>query len=133
MAVKQVLILRTDLNMRQGQLVGQGTEGGQFSLIQDARKVDLQSESCVALHIPRYFSDIEWIFEHNVAMIVVGVNSEANLLAKFEQARESGIRCTLVKDKGKTQIGEVETYTAVAIGPAEVELLAPITGELQLL
>lgn len=133
MAVKQVLILRTDLNMRQGQLVGLGTEEGQLSLIQDARKADLQSESCVELHIPRYFSDIEWIFEHNVTMIVVGVNSEANLLAKFEQARESGIRCALVKDKGKTRIGEVETCTAVAIGPAEIELLEAITGDLQLL
>jgi len=65
--------------------------------------------------------------------IVVGVNSEAEMLALEEKARGLNIPCAIIKDNGTTEFHGVPTYTALAIGPAEAEIVDQVTGHLKLL
>lgn len=65
--------------------------------------------------------------------ICVGVSSEAELIAVFNEAVDRGLRCSLIRDNGLTEFDGVPTYTAVAVGPAGAELVDPVTGRLGLL
>jgi len=64
--------------------------------------------------------------------IATYVESEAELLALAEQAKAAGLPVGLVQDNGLTEFKGVPTYTALGIGPASAEALAPITGKLPL-
>lgn len=64
---------------------------------------------------------------------VVSVSSEVELLEIYEKALAAGIPCSLIQDNGKTEFHGIPTYTAVAVGPAAIELVDPITGHLPLL
>jgi PTH2 family peptidyl-tRNA hydrolase len=64
--------------------------------------------------------------------ICVYVNSESELLALYEQAREAGFICSLIQDNGHTEFHGVKTYTAVAIGPDFSEKIDSLTQNLPL-
>lgn len=112
--MKQVIILRKDLNMRKGKMIAQGAHA-----------------SLMAVHGYELSAISEWLWTGQTK-IVVGVNSEEELIQLFELAKAKKLLRSLVKDAGKTEFKE-PTYTAVAIGPAEDSELNSITGHLKLL
>ena len=65
--------------------------------------------------------------------IVVGCDSEEELLSLQSSAHIYKVRCAIIKDAGKTEFGGKPTYTALAIGPDDVEKIDKITGHLKLL
>ena len=75
---------------------------------------------------------IQWVLG-KFTKVVVGVQTEAELLALRDQAAAAGLPYSLIQDAGDTEFGGVPTYTALAIGPAQAERLDPITGTLKLL
>jgi PTH2 family peptidyl-tRNA hydrolase len=110
--IKQVLILRKDLNMRKGKMIAQGAHAAITAML-DAR--------------------LDWLTEWNktgTTKIVVSVNSLDELNAVYEAAKT--LPRALIQDAGRTEFKE-PTYTAVCIGPAPAELIDPITGLLPLL
>lgn len=128
--MKQVIIIRKDLNMRKGKMIAQGAHASLKVLLQrvsfhdDGSLVIIsEDEATPAL--------IEWI-NGDFKKICVSVDSEEELIALYNQAKELNILCSLVKDLGLTEFKE-PTYTAVAIGPAEDNLIDPITKHLKLL
>ena len=84
-----------------------------------------QTESA-CLVVPLTADMIEWV-NGIFTKVVLGVDSEADLLAVYEQARAAGLPCSLIQDVGATEFHGVPTYTTVAIGPAESEKIDPIT------
>ena len=74
----------------------------------------------------------EWL-DDSFAKICVYVNSEDELLAIAEQATESGLVCHVVQDSGRTEFGGVPTFTCLALGPDEVDVIDQFTGHLPLL
>jgi len=64
--------------------------------------------------------------------IVVGCNSEEELLELHEKAKKTNLPVSLVIDAGRTEFKE-PTKTCIAIGPAESEKIDKITGHLKLL
>jgi len=65
--------------------------------------------------------------------VVVGCNSEEELLALQRKAAEGCLRNALIQDAGKTEFHGEPTYTALAIGPEEASVIDEITGDLKLL
>ena len=65
--------------------------------------------------------------------VCVGVDSEEELLAIYEKAKEEDIPCALIQDAGLTEFDGVPTYTAVAVGPDDVTEVDLVTGHLKLL
>lgn len=65
--------------------------------------------------------------------VVVGCDSEEELLDLVKKAEEGGVLHALIQDAGKTEFHGVKTYTALAIGPDEYGIIDSITGNLKLL
>src|SRR3954454_1089678 len=65
--------------------------------------------------------------------VCVRADSEEELLAVVEKAREAGVLVQLCVDAGRTEFHGVPTPTCSAVGPDYPERIDPITGHLKLL
>ena len=113
--------------MRKGKAVAQGAHASMGAILaqmtRDGDKMTLDlTDQRLAPWITGQFKKI-----------CVSVNSEAELLAVYEQARSADIVCSLIQDSGLTEFGGVKTYTAVAIGPDLELVINAVTGNLPLL
>ena len=127
--VKQVIVLRKDLKMRKGKMVAQGAHAS-MAVILNKGKVVGYGDDRMEIYMNEDMK--EWL-NNDYAKICVGVNSEEELLEIHKAAFNKGLPCSLIQDQGYTEFDGVPTYTAVAIGPAKVDEVNKITGELKLL
>lgn len=117
--IKQVLIVRRDLNMRRGKECAQCGHAASDFLIDHAfgKPLDL---------------DIVSWFSNGTPKITVKVNSEAELDELYAKALQAGLRCHLVVDEGLTEFNGQHTKTVLSIGPNKSEEIDKITGHLPL-
>jgi len=150
MSVKQVIVVRTDLNMRKGKLASQvahasmkvlldrGSAGYtweqgrkhpvSFGTVED--EINPGEDAFLIGLTPKMREWVVGIF----TKVVVGVGSEEELLALEEKVRgTTRIPFALIRDVGNTEFHGVPTYTALAIGPDDAERIDPITGHLKLI
>ena len=120
--IKQVIVVRRDLNMRLGKAIAQGAHAAMMFMIRDIAAGKGQFEGV-------RFN--EWL-EQGTAKICVKADSEAHLIEICEKARAAGLRAELIRDAGLTEFNQ-PTLTAVAIGPDSAGKIDPITGNLTLL
>lgn len=117
--MKQVIVLRKDLNMRKGKMVAQGAHASLGAILKNCQLADS--------------SDLrEWL-EGRFTKICVSVDSEEELLEIYQKARTAKLLCCLITDSGLTEFNNVPTKTAVGIGPGPEDKIDEITGDLQLL
>ncbi len=116
--IKQVIVMRTDLNMRKGKMVSQGAHSAIIAVFLGGCRND---------------SDVEKWFEEGMTKICVGIDTEDGLLSIHKQAEAAGLITGLVKDKGTTEFGGIPTFTCVAVGPGKSGDIDKITGGLKLL
>jgi PTH2 family peptidyl-tRNA hydrolase len=128
MPVKQVIVLRKDLNMRKGKMAAQAAHASLLTIIE---RIKLGDDYTFDLIKDEAF--VEWFANDNFAKIVVGCDSEEELLEINNKAIKAGLPRSLVQDLGRTEFKGKLTFTAVAIGPAESEIIDSITGHLKLL
>lgn len=133
MGVKQVIVMRKDLNMRKGKMVAQGAHASVQAIVGQGHigYSDMGSPvECLAVELTPAMG--EWM-RGNYKKVCVGVNSEEELCALVHGAEALGLPHALITDCGLTEFGGVPTLTCCAIGPAEDELVDMITGGLSLL
>ncbi len=114
MALKQVLIVRTDLGMGKGKIAAQCAHGSIAAFL----KADASVRD-------------EWV-DSGMPKIVLKVSGEKELAVLFQKAKKAGLPAALIQDAGHTQI-DPGSKTVVGIGPAEETELDKVTGELKLL
>jgi PTH2 family peptidyl-tRNA hydrolase len=114
---KQVIIVRTDLNMSPGKLAVQVAHGA-VAAAERARRER------------REWLDL-WLAEGQ-KKVVVKVGGERELLELYERAKKAGFPCELIRDAGLTELPP-NTTTVLAVGPAPSEAIDGITGDLLLL
>lgn len=123
---KQVIVMRKDLNMRKGKMIAQGAHASLAVLVRaaaiDGAKLEL------ALTAPMQ----AWLTE-KFTKITVSVDSEAALEAIVAKAAAANVPHALITDAGRTEFHGVPTKTCCAIGPAWVDDVDAITGDLPLL
>ena len=119
--MKQVIVIRRDLKVRKGKMIAQGAHASLMAY--------LDASSVVSVHAGNAY---DWLRDHKQTKIVVGVDSEQELLDIHIKAQAASLPCSLVLDAAHTEF-DIPTYTAVAIGPAESALIDSITGHLKLL
>ena len=112
---KQVIIVRKDLKMRRGKEISQGCHACLAAVIHNLDHPDVKA----------------WLVGAFTKITVV-VNSEEELLAVYNRAKEEGLICDLIQDSGFTEFHGTKTYTTVAIGPHRNEVIDTITGNLKL-
>jgi PTH2 family peptidyl-tRNA hydrolase len=137
MSIKQVIVMRTDLNMRKGKMVAQGAHASLGVLLKgkeysyDGNKIPCP-ETEDLLVLPMGSELREWL-EGSFVKICVGVGSEAELDEIHKKAVDAGLNVCLITDNGTTEFSGVPTKTCLAIGPHSTNKMDEITGHLRLL
>ena len=121
--VKQVIVMRNDLNMRKGKMIAQGAHA---SISFMTRRI--QASGKIKLSPPEQ----DWV-DGSFAKVCVRADSEAELLDIFNKAKLAGLEAHLITDSGKTEFHGEPTNTCIAIGPDYSSKIDKITGHLQLL
>lgn len=127
--IKQVIVMRKDLNMRKGKMIAQGAHASMAFI---TRRFEYCCGHPTALSARLSPIEQRWLDESFVK-ICVSVNSEEALFAIQDAAREAGVECHLITDNGLTEFNNIPTPTCLALGPDLAARIDPITGELGLL
>jgi PTH2 family peptidyl-tRNA hydrolase len=125
--VKQVIVVRKDLNMRKGKIAAQVAHAA-MKFIVDNNEADRGDEITVKLSK----SEAMWL-TGSFTKVVVGVDSEEQLNDLVFRAELEGIEVHPIVDAGRTEFNGVPTLTCAAFGPCESDLLDKITGNLKLI
>jgi len=118
--IKQVIVMRKDLNMRRGKEIAQGAHAAMAFLSIKAQ------DGAPITEVER-----TWL-NGTFTKVCVRVNSEAELDQVAAAARQEGLQVAVITDSGKTEFGGIPTKTCLAIGPDLSEKLDRITGALSL-
>jgi peptidyl-tRNA hydrolase, PTH2 family len=114
---KQVIVFRSDLKLSKGKAVVQAGHAA-VSAAEETRK-----------HHREWWEN--WLFEGQ-RKIAVKVKTEKELLALEEAANDLGLPCSLIVDRGLTEVPP-NTVTCLGIGPAPNDKVDRLTGNLPLL
>ena len=114
---KQTIVVRTDIHMSVGKLAAQACHA---SLEAALKAMEANPEAFEA-----------WRRE-GAKKVVLRVGSLEELLKLRDEAERLGIPNALITDRGLTELPP-GTITALAVGPAESELVDRVTGRLRLL
>ena len=112
-----VVVFRSDLHLSKGKAAVQAGHAA-VSAAEEARKRHREWWE-------------EWLYEGQ-RKIAVKVKTEKELIELEEQAKELGLPCALIVDRGLTEIPP-NTVTCLGIGPAPSEKIDKLTGNLPLL
>jgi len=113
MKYKQVILIRLDLKLPKGKMAAQAAHASVDAVLK---------------------SDDELVGKwrtQGMAKIVLKVTDEKELIKFFQEAKDNGIKASLITDAGRTVVAP-GTKTAVAIGPDEEEKVDFITGKLKM-
>lgn len=123
-SVKQVIVMRKDLNMRRGKEIAQGAHASQAWLLKKIDEHYQKDPAYVEFTIPEQI----WL-AGPVTKICVRVDSEEALMEVYENAQKAGILVHLITDAGATEFHGVPTRTCLAIGPFWSDAIDKITGD----
>lgn len=128
--IKQVVVVRKDLNMRKGKMCAQVAHASMKFLVDLLKEVEDEDQA-----VQRFLTDEqnEWLFNGQFAKVVVSVDSEEELFELMDKAEKENILYKKIIDSGYTEFNGVPTLTCVAFGPDENNKLDKITGSLKLL
>lgn len=145
--VKQVIIVRKDLlssaypdminKMGEGKLAAQVAHASIAPILEKMRGVDYvnhippENNYELILKLKKEDPLTLWL-EGSFRKIIVYVKNEEQLLKKFNELKEAGIICSLIKDSGFTVFSE-PTNTCVGVEPMFAEDIDKFTGKLRLL
>jgi PTH2 family peptidyl-tRNA hydrolase len=125
--IKQVICVRSDLKMRRGKEIAQGSHASMAFLLNRMR--------CAGEHeyvfIPTE-EQSEWLFSGSFKKVCLRVDSEQELDEIFKKAKATGLTVEMIIDSGHTEFHGVKTKTCIAIGPHYSSKIDPITGHLKL-
>lgn len=135
--IKQIIIMRKDLNMRKGKIAAQAGHACLAAVAKAAKEkmesisYDSKTGKCIVLGHNSYSILQDW-FDNSYTKICLYVNSEEELLEIDRQIREAGCVTALIRDNGTTEFNGVPTLTCLAVEPLPANLIDPITGHLPL-
>lgn len=134
--VKQVLVVRKDLNMRKGKIGAQCAHAA-MKVFFDRKSINTRKDrggEVVGYELKVQLTEDmhQWV-TGIFTKICVYVNSEEELLALKAKADALHLPTALVEDNGLTEFHGQLTKTVLAIGPADSSLIDTVTGYLPLL
>ena len=138
MNVKQVIVMRKKFpieengqivmrKLRTGKMVTQGAHASMAAVL------NLMIKPCKLVWFILLGKVLRAWLGGTFTKVCVGVETEDELLALYEKAKEAGLPCALITDSGFTEFNHIPTNTCIAIGPAESSKIDAITGNLELL
>ena len=128
--IKQVIVVRKDLNMKKGKLAAQVAHAS-LGCILKLMKYESDTDFTILRITPG--SALELWLNGKFTKICLSVNSEQELSGIYKNAQENELTCCLITDAGDTVFGGVPTKTCVGIGPDFGDKIDEITKNLKLL
>lgn len=129
--IKQVIVVRKDLNMRKGKIAAQVAHASNGCILKDYKFISKsRMEEKIMLEC-----DIEllnWI-KKDFAKIVLGCNSLSDIENIEKECIDRKLRYCKIVDNGTTEFHGEKTITCIAIGPHYCHKIDPITSEFCLL
>lgn len=136
---KQVIVVRTDLNMPVGKIASQVAHASMAVLLNRMNILPTSPSTNITVRVLSLKGDDEfdaaindWI-EGSFTKVVVGVGSEEELRALYDKATELGLPCSQIIDNGRTVFNGVQTLTCCAFGPVNSSVFTGFTSHLKLL
>lgn len=127
-SIKQVIVVRKDLNMRKGKIAAQAAHAVLKVFLSSGGGARGKGGYSISLNE----MDVEWL-NSGGAKICVYVESEHELEEIYHKASRAKLPCSIIVDAGHTEFHGVPTKTVVAVGPAKSADIDKITGHLKLL
>lgn len=146
MKSKQVIVMRKTfvvdgkkITPRKGKYIAQGAHASMKAILDAAEKLkgihakneQIGEYDTIVLSMFRGTAMHDWICGIFTKVCCV-VETEEELVALYNKAKENGLPCSLITDAGLTEFGGVPTITCCAIGPAWDTEVDEITGKLEL-
>lgn len=121
--LKEVIVVRRELNMRRGKEIAQGGHGIESWLLQEALR-SYQTQT------PFRFNpqQLAWCTEDNIPKVVLQSDSEEKFEEVAKLAKDAGLDTHIVVDSGRTEFHGVPTKTVLRIGPDWNEKIDEVTG-----
>lgn len=129
--MKQVIVMRTDLNMRKGKMVVQAAHAVLACCIGSNITIRIHSPGG-EINADNQVKFNKWVADGMTKICLKG-KDEAHIKELHKAAQDAGIAAYTVTDAGKTEFNGIPTITCLAIGPDHDEAIDKITGELELL
>lgn len=130
--VKQVIVVRKDLNMRKGKIAAQASHASLGSLLTLFNKETNDGKITYSCSFDKDSILDKWL-NGIFTKICLYVESEEELIEIHEKVKEAKIPCSLITDSGLTEFHGVPTITCLGIGPFYSEEIDKITKDLKLL
>jgi PTH2 family peptidyl-tRNA hydrolase len=138
--VKQVIVVRKDLNMRKGKIAAQVAHASMKVLLDLMQRDELMypvgtgiTEGIrLSLLVDKGSPTYEWL-NGSFTKIVLYVNSEDDITALANRCHFMSVLHAVITDAGRTEFHGEPTITCIAIGPEESDKIDTITGDLPLL
>lgn len=125
--IKQVILIRKDLNMRKGKMAVQAAHASMQFIIQNLIPTDSSNIMKIQLD-----NDIEHWLNTGMTKICLQVDSLEEMMKIYEKAKIAGLKAYYINDLGKTEFKGVKTLTSICIGPDNSDKIDAITGHLKL-
>lgn len=120
--IKQVIVIRKDLNIRCGKWCAQVAHASMSFLTKNRDQYDSINPTPL---------QIEWM-DNYFTKICLQVDSLEELQQVAINAELANIECHVITDKGATEFHGVPTVTCLALGPDYSDKIDTITGNLKL-
>lgn len=132
--VKQIIVMRKDLNMRKGKIAAQASHASLGALLQLFNKTHNGDTTNYSIDFGKDSYLNEWL-NGIFTKICLSVESEEELLSIYETIKKErqDIPCVLITDCGLTEFHGVPTNTCIGIGPFWSEDIDVYTKHLKLL
>ncbi len=130
---KQVILVRTDLNMPVGKIAAQVAHASMLILL---NKMDNERKSGLitrTLYLHDNTPMKHWIQDGSFTKIVLAVPTEDEMMNLHYKAKTSDVPTCVITDEGRTCFNDRATNTCVAIGPSQIDIIDKLTGHLKLL
>lgn len=143
--VKQVIVMRTDLGMRKGKMVAQGSHaslGALLGISETRSRIDSDDNEVlfpetISIELADGSAVRQWLKGPFVKICVSppkdGRDQEKDLKDLEELCKVNHIPYALITDAGKTEFNGVPTITCIGIGPDWSDKIDALTGEYPLL
>ena len=128
MNAKQVIVMKKFASLRTGKYCAQASHASMGALLSIGKFDGYGDNFIIPLHNPFVREWLTGAFKK----VTLYVETEEELLAIYEAARQASLPTSLIKDSGLTEFNGVPTLTAVGIGPADAFGIDAITGHLKL-
>lgn len=146
---KQVIVMRKSFTIdgkkvtpRKGKYIAQGAHASLKVILDLMRPSDMHAKNSLVLDLPEnqlansvYLKERsalqDWLTGSFTKVCCV-VETEEEIVALYNKAKEKGLLCSIIEDSGRTEFGGVPTITCCAIGPAWSDEVDEITGGLEL-